>query len=590
MNLKTSCIAIASVALIGGCGGDQQSSTGNASSAAYKPLSMIAGPTTLYGLSSVSYSGNRANYTITSSGGIVTVKDNVGSDGTASYTNLKRIYFADSAVAFDIDGVAGQVYRLYKAAFDRQPDVGGLGFQIAAVEASGLSVLQIAQNFSDSPEYLLRYGNTTNRQFVTQLYRNALHREPDTAGLEHHLSYLDANTITRAQILLNFSESAENQSQVLSDIQNGITYTPYNVPAITSAPGAPTLTSATAGNGTAAIAFTAPTSTGGLAISGYTATCAASGSTKSATGTSSPITVSGLTNGTAYSCSVTATNSAGTSAASSSASVTPSLSSSSLTGAYFCSHSASVLNSTLNLTSTVSATCTSTQRTMTGNGVPDHATGTFPNSGNPTAIKAVNFTFKSSLSPAVTSSSGTSVAHVVGYVNNGVKLDPATAESYQNAGVWKIEALNQSYFAFGTDSSNAHVQPDGAYHYHGMPEGYVSKLGKGTAMTFVGFALDGFPIYARYGYSDAMSASSAVRIMNASYRLKSSPSSGRPSTSTVPMGTFTQDYEYVAGLGDLDECNGRYGVTPEFPTGIYHYYITDGYPYIQRCIKGTATP
>jgi hypothetical protein len=55
------------------------------------------------------------------------------------------------------------------------------------------------------------------------------------------------------------------------------------------------------------------------------------------------------------------------------------------------------------------------------------------------------------------------------------------------------------------------------------------------------------------------------------------------------MGTFLQDYEYVAGLGDLDECNGRVGVTPEFPNGTYHYYATDTYPYLQRCVKGTAT-
>ncbi len=153
--------------------------------------------------------------------------------------------------------------------------------------------------------------------------------------------------------------------------------------------------------------------------------------------------------------------------------------------------------------------------------------------------------------------------------------------------MWKIEALNQTYFPFGVDSSNAHVQPDGAYHYHGMPEGYVTKLAKGNAMTLVGFAVDGFPIYARYGYSSANDASSAIRVITASYRMKSTPSAGRPSTSTVAMGTFTQDYEYVSGLGDLDECNGRTGVTPEFPNGIYHYYITDGYPYIQRCVKGT---
>ena len=53
------------------------------------------------------------------------------------------------------------------------------------------------------------------------------------------------------------------------------------------------------------------------------------------------------------------------------------------------------------------------------------------------------------------------------------------------------------------------------------------------------------------------------------------------------MGAFTQDWEYVAGLGDLDECNGRFGTTPEFPGGIYHYYTTDSYPYVQRCVKGS---
>jgi len=53
------------------------------------------------------------------------------------------------------------------------------------------------------------------------------------------------------------------------------------------------------------------------------------------------------------------------------------------------------------------------------------------------------------------------------------------------------------------------------------------------------------------------------------------------------MGTFLQDFEYVAGLGDLDECNGRTGVTPEFPKGIYHYFATETFPYLQRCVKGS---
>ena len=55
------------------------------------------------------------------------------------------------------------------------------------------------------------------------------------------------------------------------------------------------------------------------------------------------------------------------------------------------------------------------------------------------------------------------------------------------------------------------------------------------------------------------------------------------------MGAFSEDYEYVKGSGDLDQCNGRTDVTPEFPCGIYHYYITDTYPFIQRCEMGTPS-
>jgi hypothetical protein len=55
------------------------------------------------------------------------------------------------------------------------------------------------------------------------------------------------------------------------------------------------------------------------------------------------------------------------------------------------------------------------------------------------------------------------------------------------------------------------------------------------------------------------------------------------------MGSFVQDYEYVAGLGDLDQCNGRTGVTPEFPSGIYHYMITTTFPFVHRCVRGTPS-
>jgi len=83
-----------------------------------------------------------------------------------------------------------------------------------------------------------------------------------------------------------------------------------------------------------------------------------------------------------------------------------------------------------------------------------------------------------------------------------------------------------------------------------------------------------------------MSADSALRVIQSSYQLTGSVPAGRPSTNLYELGTFTEDWEYQEGSGDLDECNGRFGVTPDFPEGIYHYYATDTYPYLQRCVSG----
>lgn len=93
--------------------------------------------------------------------------------------------------------------------------------------------------------------------------------------------------------------------------------------ATATAPGTPTNVVATAGNGNASVSFLPPASNGGAAITSFGATCAAGATSQTATGAGSPITVTGLTNGLSYSCTVTATNSAGTSAASAAAQVTP---------------------------------------------------------------------------------------------------------------------------------------------------------------------------------------------------------------------------------------------------------------------------
>ena len=371
-------------------------------------------------------------------------------------------------------------------------------------------------------------------------------------------------------------------------------------------PTAPTIGAGTAGNGSASIAFTAPASNGGTTITGYTASCTA-GATATAAGTASPIVVSGLTNGTTYSCSVTATNSVGVSPASSAVSVTPTAGGttggSASTASILCPYSQSTPNITLTsgvtATSTSSWTCSTTVRSMTANGVPNHQIGTFPNSGNPnTPTVQSNVTFAATLSPALGSSNNTSRS--LGYALNGVKFDPGTGGSCPatatkasdctalGQGAYQLEAL-QAFFDFGVDSNNAHVQPGGVYHYHGMPEGILTAAGVSSSapkMQLIGWAPDGFPIYARYGYSVATSSSSALKVIKGSYVLDTVADSGRPLATNVPLGVFPTDWNYVAGSGDLDDCNGRFGVTPEFPAGIYHYYATDTYPYLTRCFKG----
>jgi hypothetical protein len=262
-----------------------------------------------------------------------------------------------------------------------------------------------------------------------------------------------------------------------------------------------------------------------------------------------------------------------------------------------CGVTNEVANATLNLTSLAKWTCTETTRALASNGIPDHAPGTFPSKGNPNTIRAQTISTSMPLAPA---QKGTNTnAQIFGYALNGVKYEPGTAGTCtvtgadvscnlaNGTGTWRIEALGQSSFDFGVDAHNAHVQPNGEYHYHGLPVGMIARLAKGESMTLVGFAMDGFPIYATYGYAVATDATAKLVELRGSYRLKATPDAGRPPVDTYAMGAFRQDWEYAAGSGDLDECNGRTGVTPEFPGGTYHYVITSTYPYIGRCVKGT---
>ena len=322
----------------------------------------------------------------------------------------------------------------------------------------------------------------------------------------------------------------------------------------------------------------------------------------------SPETISGLTNATTYYFLITASNSVGTSSPSAVVSATPqayalacpypsATASKADTSALDCACTGSSANALLALSSEVSFSCADSQRNIVGNSVPDHAPGVFPNDGNPNAIAAVTGNYSHSLQPTWLDTEDTS-EQIPGVARNGVKLEPETGETYQGDNAWRYEAI-QDTLDLGLDEHHAHVQPTGMYHYHGMPEGHLDLIGISNAMILVGWARDGYPIYARYGYSDPLDSTSAIKVVSGSYAhrdLDDLNAQGRPSSDSergldsLPLGVFVADWEYVDGSGDLDECNGRYGVTPQFPDGIYHYYITDDYPYIQRCLKGNEAP
>src|SRR6185436_597731 len=123
----------------------------------------------------------------------------------------------------------------------------------------------------------------------------------------------------------------------------------------------------------------------------------------------------------------------------------------------------------------------------------------------------------------------------------------------------------------------------------GLPTGLIAKLGgDGGKMLQIGWAADGFPIYTSHAYTDAKDAKSALKKMRSSYQLKKGTRPGSPEGPGGKYdGAFTADYEFVKNSGELDECNGRFGVTPEFPQGIYYYVLTTKYPMVPRWFKGT---
>jgi len=176
------------------------------------------------GTDTVVLAGLRSDYIKGSSGGLTTYTHRNGA--VESLTGIERVEFSDAGTAYDITGNAGQAYRIYKAAFDRAPDAYGLGFWIDTLDR-GQTLAQVAAGFLSSDEYVGRYGaGISDKAFINNLYHNVLHRDADDDGASYWAGRLSGGS-SRGQVLAEFSESAENQAQVIGAIQNGIDYLPF---------------------------------------------------------------------------------------------------------------------------------------------------------------------------------------------------------------------------------------------------------------------------------------------------------------------------------------------------------------------------
>lgn len=142
------------------------------------------------------------------------------------------------------------------------------------------------------------------------------------------------------------------------------------------------------------------------------------------------------------------------------------------------------------------------------------------------------------------------------------------------------------------DAHGGTILDDGTYAYVKDPKDmYTKDATKHSPL--IGYAFDGYPIYGPYGYVSNDGEDGQVTRMTTSYHLRSG---SRDSEEGVPPGTYDgtyiQDYEFRQGSGILDENNGRFSSTPEYPDGIYHYHITIDssgaaeYPYILSGYKG----
>jgi hypothetical protein len=205
--------------------------------------------------------------------------------------------------------------------------------------------------------------------------------------------------------------------------------------------------------------------------------------------------------------------------------------------------------------------------------IPGYDIGPWMN--NPNTPANQNFVFKITRHPLENTGTPTNVGlgHV-GVWTNGVSIfNPKDGMSYNNQGIWNRNALYYEGISF--DDCLGHPAPNGEYHHHVNPTCLYDDTDSTQHSPIIGFAFDGFPVYGAYAFANADGTGEITR-MRSSFVLSTNTTrvNGPTVNATYPAGCFVEDYVFTSGAGDLDEHNGRYCITPEYPNGTYAYFVT----------------
>ncbi len=142
--------------------------------------------------------------------------------------DVERVEFVDLSVALDTDAGPGQAYRIYKAAFNREPDLAGMGYWISRMD-NQMDMIELAQRFVDSSEFRTLYGaKPSNAEFVTKVYQNVLGRSPDAAGYTWWVNKMNTDSSKSfAKVLADFSEGTENTTALAGQLDDGVEFLPW---------------------------------------------------------------------------------------------------------------------------------------------------------------------------------------------------------------------------------------------------------------------------------------------------------------------------------------------------------------------------